>query len=64
MKVLEDYNIILKFKEMRSIGDICKDLGIEYANVVQGKTTKENMHKVVQELKLELYKINLFMGEK
>ena len=64
MKNLDDYNIILKFKEMRSIGDICKELSIDYANVVNGRTTKENMHKVVQELKLELYKINLFMGEK
>lgn len=54
----------MKFKEMRTIGDICKDLEISYANLIQGKTTKENEHKVVQELKLELYKINLFMGEK
>ena len=64
MKVLKDFDIIMKFKEMRSIGDICKSLGIDYANLVNGRTTKENEHKVVQELKLELYKINLFMGEK
>ena len=61
---MEDYRIIQKFKNIRSIGEICKDLGINYANLIQGKTTKENEHKVVQELKLELYKINLFMGEK
>lgn len=64
MKKLDDFDIIMKFKEMRSIGDICKELGIDYANLVNGRTTKENEHKVVQELKLELYKINLFMGEK
>lgn len=61
---MKDIEIIQAFKKMRSIGDICKDLNINYANLIQGKTTKENEHKVVQELKLELYKINLFMGEK
>lgn len=61
---MEDYRIIQEFRKMRSIGDICKDLNINYANLIQGKSTKENEHKVVQELKLELYKINLFMGEK
>ena len=61
---MEDYKIIQEFKKMRSIGDICKDLEINYANLIQGKSTAENEHKVVQELKLELYKLNLFMGEK
>lgn len=61
---MKDFEIIQAFKNMRSIGEICKDLGINYANLIQGKSTKENEHKVVQELKLELYKINLFMGEK
>ena len=61
---MNDFDIILQFKNMKTIGEICKDLGIEYANLIQGKTTKENEHKVVQALKLELYKLNLFMGEK
>ena len=38
----DDFDIIMKFKEMRSIGDICKSLGIDYANLVNGRTTKEN----------------------
>lgn len=61
---MNDYDIILEFRKMKSIGDICKDLGIDYSNLIRGKTSKENEHKVVQELKLELYKLNLFMGEK
>ena len=61
---MNDFDIILQFKNMKSIGEIFKDLGIEYADLIQGKTTKENEHKVVQALKLELYKLNLFMGEK
>lgn len=64
MKKLDDLEILKAFKNMRTIGEICKELQIDYANVIQGKTTKENIHKVVQELKLELYKLNLFMGEK
>lgn len=61
---MNDYDIIMQFKNMRSIGEICKSLKIDYANLISGKTTKENEHKVAQELKLELYKINLYMGEK
>lgn len=61
---MSDYDIIMAFKSMKTIGEVCKDLQINYANLIQGKTTKENEHKVVQELKLELYKLNLFMGEK
>lgn len=61
---MDDYKIILAFRQMRTISDICKDLKIDYSNLIRGKTTKENEHKVVQELKLELYKLNLFMGEK
>lgn len=61
---MEDFDIIMQFKNMKSIGDICKELNIDYSNLIRGKSTKENEHKVAQELKLELYKINLFMGEK
>lgn len=59
---MEDFDIILQFKNMRTIGEICKELKIDYSNLIRGNSTKENEHKVVQELKLELYKINLFMG--
>lgn len=61
---MENYDIILQFKNMRTIGDICKELKIDYSNLIRGKASSENEHKVVQQLKLELYKINLFMGEK
>lgn len=61
---MNDFDIIMQFKNMKSIGDICKELNIDYSNLIRGKSTKENEHKVAQELKLELYKINLYMGEK
>lgn len=61
---MDDFDIILQFKNMRSIGEICKELKIDYSNLIRGNSSEENEHKVVQELKLELYKLNLFMGEK
>lgn len=64
ININNNYDIILEYRKMRSIGDICKSLNIDYSNLIRGKTSEENMHKVVQEIKLELYKFNLFMGEK
>ena len=61
---IKDYEIITKYKNMKTIGEICKDLKIDYSNLIAGKSTSENEHKVAQEIKLELYKFNLFMGEK
>lgn len=61
---MEDFEIIMQFKNMKTIGEICKELKIDYSNLISGKSTKDNEHRVVQALKLELYKINLFMGEK
>lgn len=61
---MEDFEIIMQFKNMKTIGEICKELKVDYSNLISGKSTKENEHRVAQALKLELYKINLFMGEK
>ena len=61
---MKDFEIIMQFKNMKTIGEICKELKIDYSNLISGKSTKGNEHRVVQALKLELYKINLFMGEK
>ena len=30
---------------MKTIGEVCKDLQINYANLIQGKTTKESNKK-------------------
>ena len=61
---MEDFEIIMQFKNMKTIGEICKELKVDYSNLISGKSTKANEHRVAQALKLELYKINLLMGEK
>ena len=54
----KDYNFILKYKALKTIGQICKNLSIDYSNMINGKTSKENYKKVADELKrqvIELY---------
>lgn len=54
----KDYNFILKYKGLKTIGQICKNLSIDYSNMINGKTSKENYKKVADELKrqvIELY---------
>ena len=54
----KDYSFILKYRELKTIGQICKNLSIDYSNLINGKTSKENYKKVADELKkqvIELY---------
>ena len=54
----KDYSFILKYKELKTIGQVCKNLSIDYSNLINGKTSKENYKKVADELKrqvIELY---------
>ena len=54
----KDYSFILKYRELNTIGQICKNLSIDYSNLINGKTSKENYKKVADELKkqvIELY---------
>ena len=54
---MEDYDLILAYKDMKSISDICKENNINYSNLVNGKSSKENEKKVSEQLKREIYKI-------
>ena len=54
----KDYSFILKYRELKTIGQVCKNLSIDYSNMINGKTSKENYKKVADELKrqvIELY---------
>ena len=54
----KDYSFILKYRELKTIGQVCKNLSIDYSNLINGKTSKENYKKVADELKkqvIELY---------
>ena len=54
----KDYSFILKYKQLKTIGQVCKNFSIDYSNLINGKTSKENYKKVADELKkqvIELY---------
>lgn len=50
-------DIIIAYKDMKSIKKICEELSINYSNLINGLTTEENERKVVDKLKIESYKI-------
>ena len=54
---MSDYEFILAVKEMKSISDVCTDLKIDYANVMKGTASKENISKVASKLKVEITKM-------
>ena len=55
---MEDFEFILEFKKLKSVGKVCKELGIDYPNLVNQKTSKENERKVANELRKQV--INLY----
>lgn len=52
-----DYEFIMEYKKMKSIGKICNELGIDSGNLTRGKTSKENEKKVADELKKQVIKL-------
>lgn len=54
---MEDFDFIMEYKNMKSVGKICKELGIDYPNLSRGKTSKENEKKVADELKKQVIKL-------
>ena len=52
-----DYDLITYYKEMKSIKKICEELEIDYSNLINGKTSKENEKKVSDRIKVECFKM-------
>ena len=52
-----DYDLITSYKEMKSIKKICEELEIDYSNLINGKTSKENEKKVSDRIKVECFKM-------
>lgn len=46
--------LIEQYKEIKSIKQICEELEINYGNLMNEKTTKENENKVLQEITKEI----------
>lgn len=51
---MSDSEFIEKYKNLKSIGKVCKELNINYPNLCRRKTTKENEKKVADILKQEI----------
>ena len=58
---MDEKDIITSYKEMKSIKKICEELEIDYSNVINGKTSKENEKKVANKIKVECFKMNSFL---
>ena len=54
---MEDFDFIMEYKNMKSVGKICKEFGIDYPNLSRGKKTRENEKKVADELKKQVIKL-------
>lgn len=54
---MDDFDFIMEYKNMKSVGKICKEFGIDYPNLSRGKSSKENEKKVADELKKQVIKL-------
>ena len=59
----EDLEYIKKFSSI-SITDVCKKLGVNRANLLNGRTTKKNMKLVRKGLESEVAKLYLMEEKK
>lgn len=50
----KNYNFIIEYKNIKSISQICKELNVDYSNVIKNRTTAENIKKVSDELKKQI----------
>lgn len=60
---MSNYDFIIEYKKLKSISNICEELGINYSNLINNKTTDENEKKVASLLKkqiIEMYDLILF----
>lgn len=51
---MTNFDFIIKYKNMAKISDVCELNGIQYPNLIQGKTTDENVSKVANILRAEI----------
>lgn len=46
------------YKNMKTIKDFCDIIGVNYSNLVHGKSTKENEAKIATLCKFEIIRLN------
>ncbi len=50
-------DFINEYRNMKSVGDLCKITGVNHSNLIKGKTTKENEQKIATLCKFEIIRL-------
>ena len=58
---MDDMFLIKRYKDMKSVSQMCKDLGLHYQNVIKGQTRKENIDLIANEVKNEIINIQTYL---
>ena len=53
----KNLELILALKNMKKLSVICREHNINYSNLVQGKSSKENEKLIADEIKKEIVKL-------
>lgn len=53
----KNLELILALKNMKKLSVICRENNINYSNLVQGKSSKENEKLIADEIKKEIVKL-------
>lgn len=54
---MTDLEFIQEFKNMKKVSDFTDITGVNYSNLVQGKSTKENEQKIATLCKFEIIRL-------
>lgn len=54
---MSDYDVILRYKKLKTVTRICKENGIDMSNLMYGRTSEEKIKKLANIIRKELGKI-------
>ena len=54
---MDDLDLIKTYQEMKALSTICEENKVNYSNLINGKTTSDNVKKVANGVKMEILKI-------
>lgn len=55
---IKNIDFILKYKNMMKVSKMCKIVGVDYTNLIKGRTTAENIEKINVMCKKEINNLN------
>ena len=60
---MNEKEFVKAMKSIKSIPDICRELKIDYANVYNEKTSRENFKRIADNLRIEVLKAYSYLKE-